>query len=385
MPNTFRTVLPWPRATACMSVSAFAFLLALSSAALAQDTKRDLQICWPQDVLVGKADEHRILSGGRSAFKAPPKRTPVAGQPIDPSRRLAIRRVDLPPGLKLVALTFDLCEQPHEIAGYQGAIVDYLRAEHVKATFFAGGKWMLTHRDRTQQLMSDPLFEIGNHSWEHRNLRLLRGSALVSEIENTQVSYEQVRDELGAKQCLGFDGRRPAYQSSQPRLSLFRFPFGACDDQSLEAVGGMGLKAIQWDVSSGDPWIGQTPERMTKAVLDSVKPGSIVLFHANGRGWHTSTAIRAIIPALRANGYRFVTVNELLASGKPVYSRTCFDSRPGDTDRYDVMAQRLDGQYERARQKAMAEPIPSKAVPIPKPADRAKSEPGFRTEVYKQP
>ena len=140
----------------------------------------------------------------------PPSARRLRAQPLDPSRRLAIRRVDLPPGVKLVALTFDLCEQPHEIAGYQGAIVDYLRAERVKATFFAGGKWMLTHRDRTQQLMADPLFEIGNHAWEHRNLRLLRGSALVSEIENTQVSYEQVREELGARQCLGFDGRRPA-------------------------------------------------------------------------------------------------------------------------------------------------------------------------------
>ena len=266
-------------------------------------------------MLAARPDDHKIQSAGRGALRAAPKRTPVAGQPLDPSRRLAIRRVDLPPGVKLVALTFDLCEQPHEIAGYQGGIVDYLRAERVKATFFAGGKWMLTHRDRTQQLMSDPLFEIGNHSWEHRNLRLLRGSALTSEIENTQVSYEQVREELGARQCLGFDGRRPAVQSSAGRLSLFRFPFGACDDPSLEAVGGMGLKAIQWDVSSGDPWIGQTPERMTQAVLGSVKPGSIVLFHANGRGWHTSQAIRAIIPALKAKGYRFVTVSELLDSG----------------------------------------------------------------------
>lgn len=352
------------RPAATTSVLTFAFWLTLSAAAVAQDPGRNLQMCWPQDVLAGKADEHRILSGGRSVFRAPPKRTPIAGQPLDPSRRLAIRRVDLPPGLKLIALTFDLCEQPHEIAGYQGAIVDYLRSERVKATFFAGGKWMLTHRDRTQQLMSDPLFEIGNHSWEHRNLRLLRGSALVSEIENTQVSYEQVREELGSRQCLGFDGRRPAVQSSPARLSLFRFPFGACDDQSLEAVGGMGLKAIQWDVSSGDPSVGQTAERMTKSVLGSVKPGSIVLFHANGRGWHTSEAIRAIIPALRAKGYRFVTVTELLDSGKPVYSSTCYDSRPGDTDRYDALAQRLNGQY--ARQKA-------------KPGT------GFSTEVHKQP
>jgi len=360
-----RSAARWLRATVSTSVLACACVLGFPTESGAQDSKRDPPQCWSPEMLAAKPDDHKIQSGGRSALREPPRRTPVAGQPLDPSRRLAIRRVDLPPGLKLVALTFDLCEQPHEIAGYQGAIVDYLRAERVKATFFAGGKWMLTHRDRTQQLMSDQLFEIGNHSWEHRNLRLLRGPALVSEIENTQVSYEQVREELGARQCLGSDGRRPAVQSSPGRLSLFRFPFGACDDHSLGAVGEMGLKAIQWDVSSGDPWSGQTPERMTKGVLDGVKPGSIVLFHANGRGWHTSAAIRAIIPALRAKGYRFVTVSELLDSGKPVYSRTCYDSRPGDTDRYDALALRLNGQY--ARQKAKSETG------------------GFRTEVYKQP
>ena len=364
MPDAVWSGLRWLRAAASTSIPACAFLLNLSAVAVAQDSGRNLPMCWAPEMLAAKPEDPKILSGDRSALRTAPKRAPVSGQPIDPSRRLAIRRVDLPAGVKLVALTFDLCEQPHEIAGYQGAIVDYLRAERVKATFFAGGKWMLTHRDRTQQLMSDPLFEIGNHSWEHRNLRLLRGPALVSEIENTQVSYEQVREELGARQCLGFDGRRPAVQSSAARLSLFRFPFGACDDPSLGAVGEMGLKAIQWDVSSGDPWVGQTAERMTKGVLGSVKPGSIVLFHANGRGWHTSAAIRAIVPALRAKGYRFVTVTELLGSGKPVYSTTCYDSRPGDTDRYDALALRLNGQY--ARQKA-------------------KSDTGFRTEVYKQP
>jgi peptidoglycan/xylan/chitin deacetylase (PgdA/CDA1 family) len=364
MPKAACSGLRRLRAAGATSIAACAFLLILSAAAVAQETGRNLPMCWSPEMLAARPDDHRIQSAGRSALRTAPKRTPVAGQPLDPSRRLAIRRVDLPPGVKLVALTFDLCEQPHEIAGYQGAIVDYLRAERVKATFFAGGKWMLTHRDRTQQLMADPLFEIGNHAWEHRNLRLLRGSALTSEIENTQVSYEQVREELGARQCLGFDGRRPAVQSSAARLSLFRFPFGACDDPSLAAVGEMGLKAIQWDVSSGDPWSGQTPERMTQGVLGSVKPGSIVLFHANGRGWHTSQAIRAIIPALKAKGYRFVTVTELLDSGKPVYSRTCYDSRPGDTDRYDVVAQRLNGQSVR---------------------QKAKADTGFRTEVYKQP
>ena len=48
----------------------------------------------------------------------------------------------------MIALTFDLCETDGSVAGYDGRIVDLLRAEGVKATFFAGGKWMETHPER---------------------------------------------------------------------------------------------------------------------------------------------------------------------------------------------------------------------------------------------
>ncbi len=66
--------------------------------------------------------------------------------PVPDALRGAIRRVELPKGRKLVALTFDLCEQPGEIAGYDGAVIDYLRAKTIKATLFAGGKWMRSAR-----------------------------------------------------------------------------------------------------------------------------------------------------------------------------------------------------------------------------------------------
>jgi peptidoglycan/xylan/chitin deacetylase (PgdA/CDA1 family) len=306
------------------------------------------EMCWSPEGLAPKEGEARIRRAGRPVIE-PPQRSAITAQPIPVDKRLPIRRVKLRPGLKLVALTFDLCEQPYEVAGYQGEIVDYLRVHGVKATFFAGGKWMLTHEQRAQQLMADPLFEVGNHSWEHRNLRLLDGASLVGEIEGPQAAYEQVREDLARRQCLGRDARRPAYQQAPQRISLFRFPFGACNAQALEAVGAMGLRAIQWDVSSGDPAPAQESEHMARTVLSAVRPGSIVLFHANGRGWHTPAALPAIVEELKARGYRFATVSELLASGTPEYAASCYDSRPGDTDRYDAFAQHLETLYERWR------------------------------------
>jgi peptidoglycan-N-acetylglucosamine deacetylase len=287
--------------------------------------------CWSASDLAYHGGDEQVRRGIKAALVTPPKRTLVSFTPL--AQRGVVRRVKLPPGKKLVALTLDLCEQPHEVAGYQGGIVDFLRKNAIKATFFMGGKWMLSHRERSQQLMSDTLFETANHSWEHRNLRDLAGPAMTDEIKNAQLAYEQVREELQAKQCLAPGSRTLAAQQAPRRLGYFRFPYGACSPQALDEVAGMGLLPIQWDVSSGDPTASVSSAGIVQNVVESVRPGSIVLFHANGRGWHTEAALPAIIASLKAKGYEFVTVTELLAAGEPVMSATCYDSKPGDVER----------------------------------------------------
>ncbi len=308
------------------SLSAAA-VIAWSSAAIAQ---RAGNACWAPVDLVHRPGEEIVQKRAKAASIMPPKRELAEYSPVP--QRGVVRRVKLPPGVKLVALTFDLCEQPSEIAGYQGGIVDFLRQNRIKATFFFGGKWMLSHRERAQQLMTDSQFEVANHTWTHRNLRNLTGSTLTDEIRNAQTAYEQVREELDTKQCTAPDGRTPAARQAPKRLSLFRFPFGACSPQALTEAADMGLLPIQWDVSSGDPASAVSAATIAHNVLDSVRPGSIVLFHANGRGWHTEAALPAIVAGLKAKGYDFVTVSGLMAAGEPVMSETCYDLRPGDTD-----------------------------------------------------
>jgi len=303
---------------------------------------RSAPACWTPDEFTAKPGEGEVRRPAPQVV--PPIGELVESAPIRPSMRGSIRSVRLPAGRKLIALTFDLCEALHEVAGYQGEIVDILRVNDVKATFFMGGKWMLSHRQRAQQLMSDPLFEVGNHTWAHRNLRLLTGSALTDEVKGAQIAYELLRRELEDRQCVRPGRGGGAHELAAKRLNLFRFPFGACDPNSLEEIGNLGLLAVQWDVSSDDPDLKQTPELLTKKILEEVRPGSIVLFHANGRGWYTDDALPGIIAALKARGYQFATVTELLAAGEPVISSSCYDRDPGDTDQYDELARHLEEQ-----------------------------------------
>lgn len=304
--------------------------------------------CWGVDQLRGRRTEGEIRKLVPEAFQPPPRKPVAPIRSLPPTQHKVLRRVELPKNSrKLIALTFDFCEQPNEIAGYQGSIVDFLRDNKVRATFFMGGKWMLSHPTRTQQIMSELQFEIGNHSWGHRNLRLLSGNALDDEIENAEFAYQEVRSK-GVNSC------KPAKGISTPadaadRMALFRFPFGACNHDSLRAVGRLGLTAVQWDVSSGDPTPGLRVENLVQQVVQNVRPGSIVLFHANGRGWSTPNALPIIVRELRQRGYEFGTVTDMLnvPGAIPVFTDSCFDSKPGDTDRYDAMARRLHIDYDR--------------------------------------
>jgi peptidoglycan-N-acetylglucosamine deacetylase len=311
----------------------FAAAFAVAVPAHARD--RALQAaCFAPETLSAVAGENVPADHRYDTYSAKVELQPAA--PVPAGLRGSIRRVELPKGSKLIALTLDLCEDRGEVAGYDGRIFDYLRRENVKATLFAGGKWLRSHLSRTEQLMTDPLFEIGNHAEAHRNLRKLDGRPLSDEISGPARAYENIRAHLATTQCAA---KAPeGIQSVAPRLGLFRFPFGACNPTAMVAVNDAGLLAIQWDVSSGDPDPHMSAGAIAEQIVRHVKPGSIVIGHANGRGWHTAEALPIAIPKLKALGYEFVTVSELLAAGKPMIADTCYDSRPGDTDRYDFIA-----------------------------------------------
>jgi peptidoglycan/xylan/chitin deacetylase (PgdA/CDA1 family) len=153
-------------------IAALTLVACWSNGASAEDRSL-LNQCWTPNALASTEQE---LKSSRPPFHLDLpalKQVPLpAVAPVPPELRGSIRGVELPPGEKLVALTFDLCETDSDVAGYDGRIVDLLRAQGVKATFFAGGKWMETHKERAEQLIADPNFEIGSHRLRHLDLSM---------------------------------------------------------------------------------------------------------------------------------------------------------------------------------------------------------------------
>lgn len=296
-----------------------------------------LEACWDPQNLRGQPGERKVRNHLAPDHRPPDRQVPRTypfAMPQVPARSL--RSVIPFGGEKLIALTFDLCEQADEVTGYDGDLVDTLRAQGVKATFYAGGKWMHSHPARTLQLMADPLFELGNHAWTHGNLRVLQGEEMEYQIRWTQAEYERLRDQLLALPCAA-----PLAAVEEPLIprvpETFRFPYGTCNSESLQVVATAGLYPVQWSIVTGDPAKGQTAAQIVKTVMAQLKPGSIVVAHGNGRGWHTAEALKKLVPALRQQGYRFVTVSELLQHGTPVTAEHCYEVREGDNLRYDKL------------------------------------------------
>ena len=102
-----------------------------------------------------------------------------------------------------------------------------------------------------------------------------------------------------------------------PEQLLFRPPFSAYDERLVAYLGHTHRRLVLWGIDSGD-WQGLDGDTIVNNVVNRVHPGSIIIFHdsdekdkADRRP--TVEALKLILPALQAKGYRLVTISQLVA------------------------------------------------------------------------
>ncbi len=196
----------------------------------------------------------------------------------------------LPPsadGSPEVAITFDDGPNP----GATPRILDVLRDEGVPATFFLLGR----HVDRWPELASRAAAEghaVGNHGWHHRKLHRRSPSYIRDDLERGTGSIVKATGVL-------------------PRL--FRAPHGFRNPWVSPSAAALGQRTIGWSLGV---WDSARPgaDEIARRAAAGTHPGTILLLH-DGDGYdeagdrtQTAAALPAIIRALRARGYRFVTV-----------------------------------------------------------------------------
>ncbi|MBN1141531.1 MAG: polysaccharide deacetylase family protein [Deltaproteobacteria bacterium] len=306
------------------------------AAAESQGSRILLHTLWTQRELAGSAADHAVSRPSAVPVDLSPPAVTVPRlkhPPLCPAQTGVIRRVAPDDGVKVAALTFDLCERASNRTGYRTEIVNFLRRGGIPATFFACGKWLRSHPEKALQLMADPLFELGNHSWNHANLALTDGIETRDQVLWTQAQYEILRDRL--RQRAAAAGLEAEMAGVPEALRLFRLPYGRNSAATLESLSRLGLPVIQWDVLGefdGGAW---PPEKIAARAAARVRPGSIILMHANAVPPKTHQVLPLLVKLLEQRGWRFVTVGRLLEMGEPETVPEGFFEKPGDNAVYD--------------------------------------------------
>jgi peptidoglycan/xylan/chitin deacetylase (PgdA/CDA1 family) len=175
------------------------------------------------------------------------------------------------------------------------AFVRMLARNHAPATFFVIGRQVTASYRATMLEELRDGDALGDHTFSHPDLTQtgdVRGQLLST--------IGAIRDETGYTPC------------------VFRPPCGAYNASVVRTARSLGLATVTWNVDPSD-YLQPGPRTIERRVLAQVQPGSIVISHDGGgpRG-RTLAAYPAIIHALRARGYRVVTIPQLLGF-RPVY------------------------------------------------------------------
>lgn len=181
---------------------------------------------------------------------------------------------------KRVAITFD--DGPN--ADYTEALLKGLEERGVSATFFLLGKEVEKHPEIVKEIQ-DGGHLIGTHSYDHVNLSNLSDAAAIEQVDKTNAAIHEIT------------GEYPEY---------IRPPFG-CWKANLDYETSM--IEVLWDVDPKD-WATSNSAVIAKRVVDKVEENDIILLHDASES--SVNAAFQIIDELKAQGYTFVTVDEIL-------------------------------------------------------------------------
>jgi peptidoglycan/xylan/chitin deacetylase (PgdA/CDA1 family) len=209
---------------------------------------------------------------------------------------------------KVVALTFDAdmtpgmlkrLQQKKVASWYNAAVIKDLEDANVPATLFLTGMWIEAYATTTTLLSRNPHFDLGNHSYSHGGFT--PNCFGLNKIPESKDKVEvQKTDALLAKYATR-------------HVQLFRFPGLCYDKDDVAIVASAGYTAIDADVY-GDDGFQKNAGTIVQNVVSKVKPGSIVVLHMHGgpNAPETAVALPIIIQKLKAEGYTFVKVTDLL-------------------------------------------------------------------------
>ncbi|MBE0417897.1 MAG: polysaccharide deacetylase family protein [Coriobacteriia bacterium] len=209
----------------------------------------------------------------------------VFSKVVEPAQPMVVRRWVPDPSSKVVALTFDDGPWP----GQTEQVLDILAEADVKANFFLVG-YLAERYPAVARRVTEEGHLIGNHTQNHTVLTRQSGEITRRQITDGSLT---IRDVTGVL----------------PRW--FRPPGGGMNTRVLQEAQRMKMDLVLWDVDPQD-WRRPGVESMLEYLLSSIGPGSVVLLHdGGGDRSQTIEVLPLLIEELKAQGYLFVTLDQL--------------------------------------------------------------------------
>ena len=267
-------------------VSSFAFLLATTSPlAFSQEatpSASSTPLVQPTASASVEAPAASPATSGQTNATTNVQPPVTAASPGTPTyRNYSSVHVDGP----YIAITFDDGPSPK----LTPRLLDMLKKRGIKVTFFTIGENVARYPQVVARAAAEG-HEIANHTWHHPAL--------------TKLSDERVQEELNKTSDAIFQatGKKPV---------LVRPPYGAINARLTRMIEQQdGMKVVLWSVDPND-WKRPGSSVVTQRLLAGAKPGAITLSHDIHSG--TIDAMPETLDALKAKGYKFVTVSELIA------------------------------------------------------------------------
>lgn len=190
---------------------------------------------------------------------------------------------------KIIAISFD--DGPHP--KYTTQILDLLKEYDIKATFFVLGK----HAELYPEIIKRQILEgheIGNHSYSHVNMKKVSNKVIKEEYQKTQEII---------------------YSISNTKPKIFRPPYGNYNNEIIKIVTNDDSSVILWTYyQDSKDWSNPGIDAIINTTLSKIQNGDIILFHdyVYKPESHTVEALKTILPQLIDEGYKFVTISELI-------------------------------------------------------------------------
>ena len=185
---------------------------------------------------------------------------------------------------KYVYLTFD---EGYE-AGYTPRILQVLKENDVKATFFLTAHYINTAEELVKEMITDGHI-IGNHTVNHKSM--------------PDLTDEQIKKEV-------MDLHTAVYQKFEYEMKYIRPPKGEFSERTINATNGLGYTTVMWSFAYDD-WDENKQGRedyAKKKILDNIHPGAVILLHGNSKD--NTNILGKCIKEIKNMGYEFRTLDK---------------------------------------------------------------------------